>query len=203
MKLLIATSNAGKVTELAEALDGVGFELLGLGDLPSPPEPPEETGATFEENALLKARFYHERSGLLTVADDSGVEVNILGGRPGVESARYAPTDPERIERLLGELDGVPKSERTARFVCALALVGENLAEVFTGVCGGHIRHLASGDSGFGFDPIFVPEGETRSFAEMGTAEKALISHRGRAIEKFVEFVRGDGGPGAGSGGPP
>src|SRR5687767_3104647 len=108
MKLLIATSNRGKVTELAEALDGIGFELASLDDLPAPVEAPEETGATFEENALLKARYYFEQSGLLTVADDSGLQVNILGGRPGVESARYAPTDRERIQRLLDELDGVP-----------------------------------------------------------------------------------------------
>ena len=191
MKLLIATSNGGKVRELAEALDGTGFELLCLDDLPSRVEAPEETGDTFEENALLKARYYHEASGLLTVADDSGLEVNILGGRPGVESARYAPTDPERIARLLAELDGVPKSERSARFVCALALVGENLAEVFTGECRGHIRHIPTGSGGFGFDPVFVPEGSTRSFAEMAPSEKASVSHRGRAIELFVEFARG------------
>jgi XTP/dITP diphosphohydrolase len=201
MKLLIATSNKGKVTELAEALDGLGFELVSLADLPAPVEAPEETGATFEENALLKARYYHEHSGLLTVADDSGLEVNILGGRPGVESARYAPTDPERVQRLLDELDGVPKSERTARFVCSLALVGENLAETFTGVCDGHIRHLPAGAGGFGFDPLFVPGGESRTFAEMATAEKAETSHRGRAIARFVEFVRGRESGGSANGG--
>lgn len=193
MKLLIATSNQGKVHELAEALNGFGFELLSLDDLGSPIEVPEETGDAFEENALLKARYYHERSGLLTVADDSGLEVNILGGRPGVHSARYAPTDRERIERLLAELDGVPMSERSARFVCALALVGENLAEVFTGTCRGHIRHLPSGKKGFGFDPVFVPEGDTRTFAEMDASAKSAISHRGRAIHLFAEFVRGRG----------
>ena len=191
MELLIATSNGGKVVELSKALDGLGFELLSLKDLPSRIDPPDETGETFAENALLKARYYFERSGLLTVADDSGLEVKILGGRPGVESARYAHTDPERIERLLTELEGVPLSERSARFVCSLALVGENLAEVFTGECDGHIRHLPRGSGGFGFDPVFVPEGSEETFAEMTPAEKSALSHRGKAIAGFVEFVKG------------
>lgn len=191
MKLLIATSNGGKVQELSEALDGLGFELVSLGDLPVRIESPDETGATFEENALLKARYYFERAGMLTVADDSGLEVDILAGRPGVQSARYAPTDKERTMRLLEELDGVPRTERTARFVCALALVGENLAEVFTGVCKGHIKHIPAGTGGFGFDPVFTPEGETRTFAEMTAGEKASMSHRGRAIDALVEFAKG------------
>ena len=192
MKLLVATTNAGKVRELAEALGELGLEVVdldaaGVAHLPAP----DETGATFHENALIKARFYHEASGLLTVADDSGLEVAILGGRPGLHSARYAATDEERIARLLGELDGVPSTERTARFVCALSLVGENLAETFTGACEGSIRHIPAGTNGFGFDPVFVPDGESRSFAEMSSAEKAAISHRGRAIAGLVEFVRG------------
>jgi XTP/dITP diphosphohydrolase len=139
----------------------------------------------------MKARFYYEKSGLLTVADDSGLEVPIMGGRPGVESARYAPTDQERIQRLLEELDGVPSTERSARFVCALALVGENLAEIFKGECEGRIRHLPKGNGGFGFDPLFVPDGHEQTFAEMSPAEKSALSHRGEAIARFVEFVRG------------
>jgi XTP/dITP diphosphohydrolase len=190
MKLLVATSNRGKVAELAEALDGLGVEVvdlaaIGLGDHPAP----EETGSTFEENALLKARYYYELTGVCAVADDSGLEVDVLGGRPGLYSARFGATDAERIERLLGEMNGVPMSERSARFVCALALVGENLAEVFTGICRGAIRHTPMGTNGFGFDPVFVPEDETRTFAEMAPAEKAAVSHRGRAIAALAEFL--------------
>jgi XTP/dITP diphosphohydrolase len=192
MRLLVATSNRGKVRELAEALGGLPLEVVDLDEAGAgATPPPDETGATFEENALLKARYYYEATGLLTVADDSGLEVDILGGRPGLHSARYADTDGERIARLLTELEGVPSSERTARFVCALALVGENLAEVFTGTCAGTIRHTPSGSNGFGFDPVFVPDGDTRSFAEMAPEAKRAVSHRGRAIHALVEFVRG------------
>lgn len=192
MKLLIATHNAGKVRELREALREPGLELVGLDELGGgAPEAPDETGATFQENALLKARYYYEKTGLVTIADDSGLEVDVLAGRPGVRSARYGATDEERVERLLGELDGYPKSERGARFVCALALVGENLAEVFLGECRGVVRHLPVGSNGFGYDPVFAPDGELRSFAEMTSEEKSAVSHRGRAIRALVEFVHG------------
>lgn len=192
MKLLVATTNAGKVRELADALDGLGFEILDLAAANlSDRAAPSETGSTFAENALLKATSWHEASGLLTVADDSGLVVDILGGRPGLHSARYGASDSERIERLLSELDGVPSSERSARFVCTLALVGENLAEIFSGECEGRIRHTAHGGSGFGFDPVFTPDGEDRTFAEMSIHEKSAISHRGRALTKLREFVAG------------
>ena len=192
MKLLVATTNRGKVRELAEALDGVGFEILDLAsaDLADHPSP-NETGSTFAENALLKATAWFEASGMLTVADDSGLVVDILGGRPGLHSARYGDSDSERIKRLLAEMDGVPSTERTARFVCSLALVGENLAEIFSGECEGRIRHTSHGSAGFGFDPIFTPDGEARTFAEMSPAEKSAISHRGRAIRKLREFIVG------------
>src|SRR5437660_673408 len=108
MRLLIATGNAGKVRELAEALQAPGLELLGLGDIEDAPPAPDETGSTFEENALLKARYYFERTGMTTIADDSGLEVDILVGRPGVSSARYGATDAERVQRLLDELNGYP-----------------------------------------------------------------------------------------------
>jgi len=192
MKMLVATTNQGKVRELAAALDGLGFEITDLEAAGLAARPaPDESGSTFEENALLKARAWYEASGMLTVADDSGLEVDVLGGRPGLLSARYGDTDVERIAKLLDEMDGVPSSERSARFVCALALVGENLAEVFTGVCDGRIRHTAHGTSGFGFDPVFTPEGDARTFAEMSAAEKSAVSHRGRAIGKLREFIVG------------
>ena len=192
MRLLAATSNRGKVREIAAALAGLGFEVVdvnaaGAGDAPIP----DETGTTFQENALLKARYYYELTGLLTVADDSGLEVDVLGGRPGLHSARYAQSDAERIAKLLAELNGVPMRERTARFVCAIALVGENLAETFSGTCEGHIRHTPHGANGFGFDPVFTPEGDTRTFAEMSSEEKAAVSHRGRALAALAAFIRG------------
>lgn len=190
MKLLVATSNRGKVRELAEALAGLDVEVVdlegaGVGESPVP----EEAGSTFEENALLKARYYHELTGLAAVADDSGLEVGVLGGRPGLHSARYGATDEERVARLLGELDGVPMSERGARFVCALALVGAGAERLFTGVCTGTIRHIPSGEGGFGYDPVFTPDGEPRSFAEMSRVEKTAVSHRGRAIRALAEYL--------------
>ncbi len=192
MKMLVATTNRGKVRELAEALDGLGFEILDLESAGlAGRQAPEESGSTFAENALLKASIWFEASGLLTVADDSGLVVDILGGRPGLHSARYGDTDAERIRRLLSEMDGVPSTERTARFVCSLALVGENLAEVFTGECEGRIRHTSHGSAGFGYDPVFTPDGETRTFAEMSPGEKSAISHRGHAIRKLREFITG------------
>jgi XTP/dITP diphosphohydrolase len=195
MQLLIATNNAGKVRELEDALRGLDVDLFALSDLGDVvPEAPEETGATFEENALLKAGYYFARTGIPSVADDSGLEVEALGGRPGVLSARYggpAATDAERVERLLDELSGTPPAERAARFVCVLAVVAEGIAETFTGRCDGRIRDGAVGSNGFGYDPIFVPDGETRTFAEMSAEEKGALSHRGRAVRAFAEFLSG------------
>lgn len=192
MKLLVATTNTGKVREFADALAGLPFEIHDLASANLADRPaPSETGSTFAENALLKATSWFEASGMLTVADDSGLVVDILGGRPGLHSARYGDSDAHRIKKLLAEMDGVPSTERTARFVCSLALVGENLAEIFSGECEGRIRHTSHGSSGFGFDPVFTPEGQDRTFAEMSVAEKSAISHRGRAIRKLREFIAG------------
>jgi XTP/dITP diphosphohydrolase len=197
MKLLIATHNAGKVRELADALRGLDVEIVRLTDLgPDAPDAPEETGSTFEENALLKARYFHERTGLASVADDSGLEVAALGGRPGVLSARYAgpsASDAERVERLLAELRAGPASDRSARFVCVLALAGDGFEHSFAGACEGRIAERPSGRNGFGYDPVFVPVGETRTFAEMSRGEKAAMSHRGRAVRAFEQFVRTTG----------
>jgi XTP/dITP diphosphohydrolase len=176
---------------LAEALAGLGVDVVDLEAAGAAGYPePEETGATFEENALLKARYYRELTGLPTVADDSGLEVHVLAGRPGLHSARYAASDDERIAKLLGELDGVPMSARTAQFVCVLALVDGDGEETFEGLCAGTIRHTPAGTGGFGFDPVFVPEGETRTFAELSPTEKAAISHRGRAFRALAAFLR-------------
>jgi XTP/dITP diphosphohydrolase len=194
MRLLIATNNAGKVRELGEALRGLEVDLVRLADLgDGAPESPEETGSTFEENALLKARYYFERTGLASVADDSGLEVDALGGRPGVLSARYAgpdATDADRVDVLLDELAGTADRDRSARFVCVIAFVGDGIERTFAGECAGHIAGVAAGSAGFGYDPIFVPTGETRTFAEMASDAKAAISHRGRAVRAFEHFIR-------------
>jgi XTP/dITP diphosphohydrolase len=194
MRLLIATHNAGKVRELGEALRGLDVDIVRLDDLgDAAPEAPEETGSTFEENALLKARYCYERAGLPSVADDSGLEVDALGGRPGVLSARYAgsdATDPDRVDLLLEELASAGARDRSARFVCVIAFVGDGIERTFTGECAGHIADRAVGSGGFGYDPVFVPSGESRTFAEMASDEKAAISHRGRAVRAFEQFIR-------------
>jgi XTP/dITP diphosphohydrolase len=196
MKLLIATNNAGKVRELGEALGTLDVEIVRLDDLADVPDAPEETGTTFVDNALLKARFYLERTGIACVADDSGLEVAALDGRPGVYSARYGgagATDADRVALLLGEMESFEGDARSARFVCALALVDGAAEHVFVGECPGHIHTVARGSNGFGYDPIFIPTGETRTFAELTSAEKASHSHRGRAFRALARFIIGDG----------
>lgn len=184
-RVLLATRNAGKVRELRALLSGEGIEVLSVADVPGAPEV-EETGATFRENALLKARALAGATGLLAVADDSGLEVDALAGAPGVSSARYAgePKDDVRnYQKLLEALGGVPDEARTARFRCALAVVapwGEEA--VFEGACEGRIAGGPRGSGGFGYDPVFLPAGGPRTMAELSDAEKNAISHRGRAF---------------------
>lgn len=188
MKLLVATKNRGKLEEFRRIFEGLGLELASADELGLPDV--EETGETFEANALLKARAYAEASGLMSLADDSGLEVDALGGAPGVYSARYAGEggSEANVRKLLGALDPVPDAERTARFRCVLALVDPSgpaghdplLAE---GTCEGHIAHAPRGRGGFGYDPVFVPQGMSLTMAEISDAEKDRISHRGRASE--------------------
>lgn len=191
--LLIASRNPGKVAEVRAFLADLDFDLRDLGAFPDLPDV-EETGASFAENALLKARFYHQRTGLLTVADDSGLEVDALGGEPGLHSARFAgprATDAERIARLLERLRGVPEERRSARFVCVVALVGKDgLEKTFTGICEGRIRREPAGTNGFGYDPIFEYPPLGKTFAELSREEKAAISHRGRALRQLREFLQ-------------
>jgi len=174
----LATGNAGKARELAE--------LLGLGARLRMPPPgfvhPEETGATYAENAILKARALAAFVDGTAIADDSGLEVGALQGRPGIHSARYEADDRRRIERLLGELEGRPEVERRARFRCVLALVrrGGSL-ETVEGECSGWIAFAPRGTGGFGYDPIFVVDATGTTFAELSSAEKARLGHRGQA----------------------
>ncbi len=191
MRLLIATTNPGKIAEISDRLRGTGFEVIGLPDLGREIEPVEETGATFTENALLKADYYHGLTGVLTLADDSGLEVDALGGRPGVLSARYGgegKSSAEQVELLLEEMREIPDGERGARFRCSIALVGEGVRAVFEGACEGEIARSPSGDKGFGYDPIFLDSG--RTFAELSREEKASRSHRGRALDQAVAWLR-------------
>ncbi|MCK6529127.1 XTP/dITP diphosphatase [Myxococcota bacterium] len=189
-RVLLATRNPGKVRELRALLAGEGIEVLSAGDVPGAPDVPE-TGATFRENALLKAHAL-AAPGLLAVADDSGLEVDALGGAPGVRSARYAgePKDDARnSRRLLDELEGVPDEGRAARFRCALALVADGQEAVFEGTCEGRIAREPRGVGGFGYDPVFLPDGGTRTMAELSDAEKNAISHRGRAFAAARETI--------------
>lgn len=192
MNLLIATHNRGKLVEYQELLDDLPFELLTLDDV-GIAEDVEETGATFEENARLKASAYSQQSGLLTLADDSGLEVDALGGEPGVYSKRYAgegQSDARRNEYLLGKLQNVPQAERTARFRCVIVIMDAEGHEYKTeGTCEGEIGFEPRGTNGFGYDPIFVVSGGTRHLAEFSSEEKNRISHRGRATVKAREIL--------------
>jgi len=183
--LLIGSGNRDKARELAELLAGLPWEVRCLADYPAVEEP-EETGATFEENALLKARYYGEHFGVACVADDSGLVVDALQGAPGIYSARYAgpaATYADNNRKLLEELTGALWHERTARFVCCAAFhrAGEE-PHVELGTVEGYIAMEAFGGNGFGYDPLFVPKGHDKTFGEMTPAEKHAISHRGRAF---------------------
>lgn len=195
MKLLLATRNAGKLAELRRILDdpGIGFEVLGLADVAEFPEAPE-TGATFAENALAKARDAAAATGLTSVADDSGLTVDALNGMPGVLSARWAGRhgdDQANLDLVLGQLGDVPDERRGAAFVCAAALVTPDGAEtVLDGVWRGRLVREPRGDNGFGYDPIFVPDGERRTSAELTSDEKDAASHRGRAFRALLPALR-------------
>lgn len=185
-ELLLATTNKGKVPELAELLAGIPLRLRTLAEFPHVPAP-DETGATFAENAELKARFYASRTGLLTLADDSGLETDALGGAPGVHSARYAgagATDEQRIARLLDEMRTSGDPARGARFVCAVALFDARTGacQLFEGTCAGRIGHESRGSNGFGYDPVFLPQGFDKTFAELPAEIKQRISHRAQAL---------------------
>jgi XTP/dITP diphosphohydrolase len=186
-RLLLASANQGKLRELRAILHGLPVELLGPAEagLGEPP-PVEETGDTFLENALLKARAYATWSGLAAVADDSGLEVDALGGAPGVRSARYAgpgASDRANLDKLLAELAGVPPERRTARFRCAAALVDPRAGEWHTeATWEGRLLDAPRGTGGFGYDPVFVPDGWEVTSAEVDQPTKDAASHRGRAF---------------------
>jgi len=190
-RLLLATRNPGKLVELRRML--TDFDVLGLADVPEFPEAPE-TGATFAENALAKARDAAAATGLPSVADDSGLAVDALNGMPGVLSARWSGRhgdDRANLELLLAQVGDVPDERRGAAFVCAAALVVPGGPEtVVHGAWTGRLTRAPRGTNGFGYDPIFVPEGETRTSAELSAAEKDAASHRARALRALVPHLR-------------
>ncbi len=193
-QLLIATKNIGKIKELEKLLADTPVQLKSLNSFADAVEP-EETGATFTENAVLKAQSYALQTGLRALGDDSGLEVEALEGAPGVFSARYAgagATDAERIEKLLKELGKVQEENRRARFVCAMAIARATGEIEFTaeGVCSGSIAFAASGANGFGYDPVFIPDGFLETFGELSGGIKQQISHRARASAKIIEYLR-------------
>ncbi len=190
--LLLATRNEGKMREFLELFEGLGVAIETL-DSHSDAGEVEETGKTFEDNASLKAREYALRTGRWTIAEDSGLVVDALGGEPGVHSARYAGEhgdDAANNAKLISEMEGI--EERRARYVCVIALArpdGE-IAVSVRGVCEGRISEDARGTGGFGYDPFFIPDGETRTNAELPPEEKHRTSHRGRALRSFLPLLR-------------
>lgn len=195
-RLLIGSGNRDKAAELSTLLEGTSWDVQGLGDFPAVDEPVEDAD-TFEGNALLKARYYGGRFEMACVADDSGLEVDALDGAPGIYAARYAGegcTYDDNNRKLLSELAGVPADARTARFICCAAFVDEDGAErTERGVVEGHIATACSGTKGFGYDPLFIPEGHTKTFSELEPSEKHAISHRGDAFRKMCAYLKSVG----------
>jgi len=193
-RILIATHNPGKVREIGELVKDLPIVFLSLSDVDEAPEVVED-GRTFEENALKKARTLAAATGMVTLADDSGLCIEALDGRPGVQSARYAgkdASDAEKCIRILQEMENVPDHARTARFVCAMALITpEGEEKMFRGSCEGKITREPRGTGGFGYDPIFYFEEARCTFAEMDRHSKNRVSHRGRALRAFARFLEG------------
>lgn len=190
-RLVIATTNVGKAREISEILAGLDFEFRSLSDYPPMPEP-DENADTFAGNAEIKALAAADHTGELTIADDSGLVVDALDGAPGVYSSRFAPTDPERIAKLLALMEAVPDDKRTARFAAAAAIAepGKIIATV-EGTCEGRIIHTPRGSNGFGYDPVFLPDGTDLTMAELPSEAKHGLSHRGKAMRAVREVLEG------------
>ncbi|MGD1844558.1 MAG: RdgB/HAM1 family non-canonical purine NTP pyrophosphatase [Salibacteraceae bacterium] len=185
---VFATNNPNKLSEIRSMLDG-HFKVLSLKDVDIQTEIPE-TGDTLEANALEKARFIYDRVKLPCFSDDTGLEIDALQGRPGVYSARYAGPNcspDDNMEKVLGEMQKA--TQRAARFRTVIALIEDEKETLFEGAVNGAILTEKQGEKGFGYDPIYQPEGETQSFAEMSAEAKNAISHRGRATRKLAEFL--------------
>jgi XTP/dITP diphosphohydrolase len=192
-KLLIATTNPGKIREITSLLEGLPYEVIGLNLLPERYDVVEETGSTFTENAIIKSEYYFAQTGILSLADDSGLEVDALDGAPGIYSARFAgerATDADRVQKILSELHGVPRENRGAQFVCSIAITGfEDGTKTFEGIARGEISESPLGENGFGYDPIFIDPVSRKTYAELSKAEKSLSSHRGKSLMLAREFL--------------
>ena len=192
-RIVLASGNPGKVREFNELLSSHGFEIVPQSDFEVPEV--EETGLSFVENAILKARNAARHSGLPAIADDSGLEVDALQGAPGIYSARYAgpdASDQENYEKLLNALNGVPDAERTARFQCLLVFMrhaADPTPLICQGTWEGRILHAPQGDNGFGYDPVFYVPEEDCSSAELPPEVKNRLSHRGQALQKLVKAL--------------
>ncbi len=192
-KILLATRNRKKIEEFRAMFEDIGLEVLSIEDFPGLSCPPED-GSTFAENAIIKARYVALETGIPALADDSGLVVEALGGRPGIYSARYAgegATDRENIEKLLHEMRDLEEGRRTARFVCVLAFVDPASGRewTFTGTLQGRITRRPQGQGGFGYDPVFFIPEKGCTAAQVSMDEKNAISHRGRALREFRRWL--------------
>jgi XTP/dITP diphosphohydrolase len=187
--IFLASGNAHKIKELEQVLSPLGIDLKSTLDYPDAEEV-EEDQPDLQGNALKKARYWFDKTGLPSVSDDTGLEVDTLNGAPGVYSASYAGDNPsydDNVNKLLTELKG--ESDRSAQFRTVIAFVDGSDNYFFEGICRGRIIDEKRGDKGFGYDPVFVPEGYDETFAELSLEEKNRISHRGRAVQKFINFL--------------
>lgn len=192
MDIVIATRNKKKVEEIGRIFAGLGIVMKGLDEFPEMPDVIED-GLTFEANAIKKAEAVTAHTGLPSLADDSGIEADAIGKAPGVLSARYAgegATDADNLKKLLEEMNEMPDELRQGRFVCVMAFARPRMTTlIFRGTVEGVIGRKPKGSNGFGYDPVFFPEGHSRTFAEMTGQEKDSMSHRGRALQKVLEYM--------------
>jgi len=191
-KIVLATRNKHKIEEIKTILSDLHIEILTLNEFPEIP-PLKEEGLTMRDNSLQKAQTVFRHTHVPTLADDSGLEVFFLNGRPGVISARYAGVgagDEQNNQKLLGEMRGVPPRRRRAQFRAVLTLLGDNYSETTEGICEGSLAESPRGSNGFGYDPIFIPNGFHRTYAELTAEEKNVISHRAKALAAMKEVLR-------------
>ena len=192
LKIVLATRNSDKIREIRDVLSGLDIDIFTLDQFPDIPEVVED-GSTIEENALKKAIAVSDATYLLSLADDTGLEVDYLDGKPGVFSSRFAGEDAtysDNCNKLLELMKGVPAKQRTARFRCVIALTDQNIKKLIEGVCEGVITEEKRGRGGFGYDPLFYVPQYDKTFAEMTPAEKNKISHRGQALQKAKIFIQ-------------
>jgi XTP/dITP diphosphohydrolase len=191
-KLLIATTRKGKIEEIKEVLKDLKLQLLTLKDIGFFHTEPAEVGKTYRANAIIKAKFYGNKTNLPTYSDDTGLEVDTLPNKLGLKSKRYTyGTDQDRVQKLLSEMKNIPKNKRTARFITVTALYHPQSKKVvtFRGVCHGKITHQAKGVNGFGYDPIFIPQGLAKTNAQLTLGEKNKYSSRSKAVRKLRNYL--------------